>query len=514
MSVPARLPKIPNFGESVVVTIVGSLVEDFGIPIPTVRVSLLDGEIVLALSDSNEDGEFRFNEQSLKVGYYDFRASTPGFTTAEERVLITKEMDKTTIYLALRLQRGPDAKGTRAGDLRGSTASQSEVSSTLEIPRLPGGASTPEAPKTGSIPVRVRPEKESSAEHSKGGGPLSKRDTAEESSSALKKPKYVQVEVFYSTDRTSSIESHDPKRMFTSEWAGRNQVSFGKCNVQLPYNRKTGNVPRPSVLKFEFSEDPRKHVIIKTLMELTKDSFYQAISRKPCALIFVHGYCVTFPEAIYRTAQIVDDIGFEGTPICYSWPSAGHFYAYPRDEDTIILTRPNLRAVLTDVLNLKEIETVTIIAHSMGNRAVVDVLDSLGAELVGSEMAGRLRDVIFAAPDVNAGVFESALDGMKRAAKRLTLYASSKDKPLLWSETLRRMTRAGQGGEHLVVHPSLDSIDASVLECGVLDHSYFGSTWNVLTDIYDLMKYGAALPRRSCRGPENDGKGPYYLIRP
>ena len=51
------------------------------------------------------------------------------------------------------------------------------------------------------------------------------------------------------------------------------------------------------------------------------------------ALLFVHGYNVTFESALYRTAQIAFDLEFDGVPFLFSWPSKGDFQSYRADLD-------------------------------------------------------------------------------------------------------------------------------------------------------------------------------------
>jgi esterase/lipase superfamily enzyme len=164
-------------------------------------------------------------------------------------------------------------------------------------------------------------------------------------------------------------------------------------------------------------------------------------------------------------------------------------------------------------MKLMRVKTINIIAHSMGNRAVVECLDSLAQEFSGTRKVNQVKQVVFAAPDVNTGNFTQHLDKMKGAAKRFTLYASSHDKPLKWSKWFSSWDRAGQGGEKLVLHPILDSIDASTVSSGVLDHSYYGSSWSVLGDIHELFSFDKALPRFATRGPKNNGGGDYWEIK-
>src|SRR5581483_4228092 len=95
------------------------------------------------------------------------------------------------------------------------------------------------------------------------------------------------------------------------------------------------------------------------------------------ALVFIHGYNVTFNDAVRRTAQIAYDLAFDVTPILYSWPSQGKLHGYPADENTIEWTVPQLTVFLTELAQAAGATTIHLVAHSMGNRALVKALERL-----------------------------------------------------------------------------------------------------------------------------------------
>ena len=71
--------------------------------------------------------------------------------------------------------------------------------------------------------------------------------------------------------------------------------------------------------------DEHEHFTIRALKTFTLDEWDQAIRlRNPkSALIFVHGYNTSFEDALYRNAQIVWDLRYEGLSVLYSWASWG-----------------------------------------------------------------------------------------------------------------------------------------------------------------------------------------------
>jgi esterase/lipase superfamily enzyme len=64
------------------------------------------------------------------------------------------------------------------------------------------------------------------------------------------------------------------------------------------------------------------------------------------AFVFVHGFNVGFDAAAYRTAQIVYDLGFDGAPVFYSWPSRGGIKEYEYDQNSARQARAHLRSFL------------------------------------------------------------------------------------------------------------------------------------------------------------------------
>lgn len=139
--------------------------------------------------------------------------------------------------------------------------------------------------------------------------------------------------------------------------------------------------------------------------------------------MFIHGYNVSFEGAVYRTAQIAYDLGFAGAPVLYSWASNGNLLDYPGDVSNNEWTVAHLAGFLEDLAKAQDAATIHIIAHSMGNRALVQALAKLGQAL-------RFRQVILTAPDIDAGVFKQLADAVKLHSERVTLYVSSKDAAL------------------------------------------------------------------------------------
>ena len=108
-------------------------------------------------------------------------------------------------------------------------------------------------------------------------------------------------------------------------------------------------------------------------------------------------------------------------------------------------------------------QSISLIAHSMGNRALTAALKELQLEL--RDQSRLFNQVILAAPDIDADEFrESIVPGMMQTANRFTLYASARDEALAASQLVHRGPRAGDAGRGLVVVPGIDTIDVTQID--------------------------------------------------
>jgi esterase/lipase superfamily enzyme len=107
----------------------------------------------------------------------------------------------------------------------------------------------------------------------------------------------------------------------------------------------------------------------------------------------------------------------------------------------------------------------------MGNRLLTEAFATLAKPVAGE---AHVRQVVFAAPDVDAATFKEAAHAFGGKAERFTLYASSRDKALAASKAVHKYSRAGDAGVDIVVVDTVDTIDASAVDTSLLGHSYYG----------------------------------------
>jgi esterase/lipase superfamily enzyme len=306
-----------------------------------------------------------------------------------------------------------------------------------------------------------------------------------------KPAEYGIARVFFATDRAGgSLSDFEPNR------EPNELISFGACDVSIPYKHQLGRLERPPwLLELVWDGSPKYHIkLLRTTMS-DEAKFLQDIRAssgpKPGALIFVPGYLTTFAAAVRRAAQLANDLAFSGAAIAYSWPSEGRVASYARDENNAEWTVPHFQCLLASLRRVG-IETVHIIAHSMGARVAVNAVAGMPAHL-----RPCARTFILAAPDIDRAIFIRLVDAMKASAEQITLYASSRDQALRVSKGIHGYERAGDAANLLVID-GIISIDASNVDTDLFGHGYFSNARSVVTDIYDAIR-GNGPPRAQLR---------------
>ncbi len=307
------------------------------------------------------------------------------------------------------------------------------------------------------------------------------------------KDNYGVVRVFYATDRKNT-GLKQPDATYGGDRSDDGSLSLGTLDVSIPRDHRMGVIERPSIWRLEFREDPNKHLVLLSVAPKRETAFFNELSMKVTtsshkeAFVFVHGYSVTFAEAARRTAQLAYDLGFDGAPILYSWPSRGSLRDYPADVETIEWTAPHLKTFLDKIASDSHATTVHLIAHSMGNRALAAALNAIAAEH--HSIPPLFKQVFLAAPDIDAGVFRQLAQAFPSAAGHVTLYASSRDEALIASQKFNKNPRAGDTGKVITVVPGVDTIDATAVDTGLVGHSYYGDNRSILSDIFYVMQKG------------------------
>lgn len=299
----------------------------------------------------------------------------------------------------------------------------------------------------------------------------------------------VPLRIFWGTNRANSYYTEG--LYFTNE---RNnsverseQLRVGHSLVTVPDLHKKGEIERPEKRWKSWkktTENVNQHIVIHTIDLMDKDEWklsLQEESTEKEGLLFIHGYNCSFDDAIYRAAQLKFDLKFPGLTFCFSWASKAQVECYTVDEATIDWSTTHLEEFINLITEGLKLSKLHIIAHSMGNRALVDVIKQWNG------LQDKVHTVVFAAPDVDS-------DKMKNTStyfnsfENVTLYSSINDIPVNISTAVHKYQRAGNSTPPLVMEHA-DTIDVSKITKPLfsLGHSYFTEAYEVFNDLYYLI---------------------------
>lgn len=313
-----------------------------------------------------------------------------------------------------------------------------------------------------------------------------------------------EVTIFYGTNRNKD-EGSEPNNFYGDKIA---DMELGTCVISIPQGHKQGNLERPSKLLFwQFSENPKKHVVLQTVNNLNQKDFFTFLdkglqsSEEKTALIFVHGYNTSFAEAAWRTGQIYYDIPFNGIAGFFSWPSTGKTVDYLRDGERADASVSMLEKFIEDIATNTSVNQLHFIAHSMGSRILTRALTKLVIKKSFKKSLTSISQVILAAPDIDCEVFKSEiLPQFRTIGMRRTLYTNDKDKALKLSQTLRTgLKRLGEAGENIFIDEGIDTIDTSNVMTEGNHHSYMFEAKELLADLYLVLTKGLKPEERRLR---------------
>lgn len=331
---------------------------------------------------------------------------------------------------------------------------------------------------------------------------------------------YAVVKVYFATDRQRDV-GKPPAQRFSGErniMGGNGPLSYGSCDISIPRDHRMGQLESPSLWRLEFRDDPAKHVVVLSAEVQDRDNFFAALktqiraSAGKSAFIFVHGYNVSFEDAARRTGQMAYDLGFDGAPVFYSWPSRGEVASYTIDENNIEWSTPHLTAFLGDFLASTEAAQVYLVGHSMGSRGLARaVADLLAAQ---PQLAQKITEIILSAPDIDAAIFKHDIAPKLAGARNpVTLYASSQDLALAASKAVHGYARAGDSGAGMLIVAGVETIDATGVDTSFMKHSYFAEKRSALSDMFYLIRNHARADQRFLE-PVDTAAGRYWTFKP
>ena len=313
---------------------------------------------------------------------------------------------------------------------------------------------------------------------------------------AVRTKRGVTMTVWYGTNRRL-----DQKNDFVSYSSERDdQVHVGKCHIYVPESHKIGSIGSSWWKRLLTWKDDRLKV--SKIVKLDTDAYWEEIRKAfkrmgegdRRALIYIHGFNVTFEDAALRAAQLGCDLGITGIVAFYSWPSKGTLLGYEADSASIEASEDFIANFLATFASKCGADRVHVIAHSMGNRGLLRAMHRiLGQAQEFSNV--RFGQVFLAAPDIDRELFLKLAHCYPRVSERTTLYISDKDRALKSSGILHDFPRAGFAPPVTIV-PGIDTVEVSNIDLTLLGHGFFANARVVLQDMHNLIMHNAPPDRR------------------
>lgn len=244
------------------------------------------------------------------------------------------------------------------------------------------------------------------------------------------------VDMMVATTRSDNPVA--PGVMFNGERA--RGLAFADIVVSIPPDatRKIGDVQWPSAIPGDPARDFVTLRADRLDLDQAKAAFDQRLRAGPTrhVLLFVHGYNTRFEEAVYRFAQITHDSGAQVLPVLFTWPSRGRLFDYVYDRESATYSRDGLEAVLQALAKDPNVESISILAHSMGNFVAVEALRQMAIR--DRKLSPKIKDIMLAAPDLDFDVFRREIAEIEASDKNppVTLFVSQDDYALLASRRL------------------------------------------------------------------------------
>jgi esterase/lipase superfamily enzyme len=217
-------------------------------------------------------------------------------------------------------------------------------------------------------------------------------------------------------------------------------LGLASVDVTVPPIHVTGKLERPRTLP----PDPGTEFAVVNPVVFRNEARFVAdlnaeLAKRPRAdrkiLVFVHGYNNTTSDAILRLAQFVEDSGYKGVPVLFTWASAAKAPRYVYDLNSALVARGKVEELAT-ILARTTANDIDIFAHSMGTFLTME-------GLVDAQQQGRLgsrksiNSIMLASPDIDIDLFRTQLAQLPRPiVERIFLLVSADDAALRFSRRI------------------------------------------------------------------------------
>ncbi len=269
--------------------------------------------------------------------------------------------------------------------------------------------------------------------------------------------------VFIATSRSPSSEPGQFYSRRRSDTLGLSSVV-----VSVPPTHQISKLERPKNLP----PDPRRQFAVVDPVVYGSDSDFLASLNRELSkrapsdrsiLVFIHGYNNNLSDAVARMGQFVEDSGFSGVPVLFSWASFGSQWEYVYDVNSALLARVLMNDT-ADLLSRANANRIDVLAWSMGSLAIMEGI--VYASATGRfDRADRLKNIILASPDIDLDLFRAQLKLAPQEIANIYVLASKGDRALGLSRWLAGgQTRLGQADL-----AELEGLGVSVIDLSDID---------------------------------------------
>jgi len=271
------------------------------------------------------------------------------------------------------------------------------------------------------------------------------------------------VRIVFATTRAIANKDGDMSTMFGN--TASDKITFG-CVLVNPRIRAARDATYRGAWRGGAKAANARIKLISDPIDRSTENYVRIVDTAAAedathALLVIHGYNNSFVEATQAVARIAGGADYKGRVYMFSWPSVSQSLRYLQDVDNAEEAEGSLQAFLAAMLRDNNIRTLDIVAHSMGSQQLMRVMGSIRSILDGrrqEEGSLHLGQVVFAAPDVSAAVFNTKILQWAKLAQRVTIYTSGGDWVLWLSSFLRGLNDRAGGhtpwGEPLYVNAS------------------------------------------------------------
>jgi len=323
------------------------------------------------------------------------------------------------------------------------------------------------------------------------------------------------IEILYATDRNQTGKQ-DAKSFYGIE---RGEMTYGICEVAINIKKSRSEFADYSIWKNGFENQPSERGELRVITELNKNAFIENFtgrinnSEEKSALVYIHGYHRTFDIAARTIAGLVYEIKYQGVPVLFSWPSRHEISSYHGDTTSIDWSTTHLRTFLEDIALQTNVQTIHVIAHSMGNRGFVNAFIGL---LKNPAITNNWKfgEIVLVAPDLDRQTFERDIAPLIiKTPSRITLYVSAVDVPLWASRAVNLYPRLGDASEDPVIINGIQTIDASEVASLATGHTYYRESPRVMADLYYLINERRDASQRPTLTPVEAPAGRYWQVQ-